>query len=798
MFQNYLKIALRNLKKHKGYSFINIAGLAIGMACCILIIVYIVTELSYDKYHQNSDRIYRLTAILTLGGKPNPIASTNFPPTLAMRNDYPEVINSVRFKPQRNVLVKYQDQQFYEQQIFYAEASVFDIFSFPMIEGNPKTALERAYSVVITEDMARKYFGDSNAFGKTLKFNNKVDYTVTGVIKNIPQNSHFVFDMLCSFETFHKQRKEMVESWASPFGCYGYVLLQENCDYKELEKKFPAMVEKYIGDSMKNAGCDVEYFLQPITDIHLHSHLRHEITGNSDITYVYIFGMVALFILLMACINFMNLATARSIQRAKEIGIRKVLGSDRFKIIKQFYGESLFYSFISLLLALVLVQLTLPIFSSLSERDLAASFTAVPWLLPGFLGLAILVGLIAGTYPAFFLSGFKPVNILKGSIGVSGSNFHFRKVLVVIQFTISIALIIGTTVIIRQLDFMKNKNLGFDKEQVVVLPIQERSIVTSLDMVKTELKKYNSILNVAASSHIPGQRPSGGAFVPEGYLDGQSQMMNAISIDQDYLATLGMGVADGRNFSTEFPVDTSESILVNEMAVELIGWKSPLGKTIGYAADPDDKRMRVVGVIKDFHFSSPHRKIAPLFVYHDPGRYRALFIRITPHDISGTLKFIEQKWQEFDPNRPFEYSFLDESFDRQYRNEEKLSRIFSNFTLFAILIACLGLFGLASFSAEQRTKEIGIRKVLGASVSNIVLLLSRDFARWVLLANLLAWPTAYLLMNQWLQRFAYRTDISIWTYLLAAVLALLIAMLTIGFQSARVAVVNPVESLKYE
>ncbi|MBN1165303.1 MAG: ABC transporter permease [Candidatus Krumholzibacteriota bacterium] len=798
MLRNYFLVALRNLKKHKSYSLINILGLSVGMACCILIGTYILNELSYDRYHEKSDRIFRLVSILTLGDKPNDVATTNFPPALAMRNDYPEVVNSVRIVPYRKVPVKYGNRQFYEERIYYAEETVFDVFTFPLLKGDPGTALTTAHSVVIAEDMARKYFGAEDPLGKVLKFNNRDDFTVTGVMEKVPSNSHFEFDMLCSFQTFLEARRPLVESWASYFGCFSFVLLAEGTDYRELEKKLPGMKQKYFGDSLKGRGVDVDYFLQPLTAIHLHSHRRHEISGNSDIKYVYIFAAVAVFILLMACINFMNLATARAATRAREIGMRKVLGADKAQIMRQFFGESIFYSIISFIFALLLVHLTLPLFSSLSDRALTLDYAAHPWIIPVFIALVLLVGLVAGSYPALYLSGFNPVRVLTANSGSSRTSSRFRRTLVVAQFAISISLIIATFTIINQLDYMKNMDLGFDQEQVVVLPVMDRNIAASIESIKSELVAYHGIISAAASSHVPGGITSGASLVPEGYADGQAQMMNVMSVDCDYISTLGMEIVRGRNFSPEFTADTSQALLVNEAAVAAIGWDDPLGKTIHFSADPDQVKKTVVGVVKDHHYVSPHIEIEPLYIDLYGRGYRTIFVRIEPDDIPTTLAHVENVWKRFDPHRPFDFYFLDESYNRQYRVEEKLRGIFFNFTFLAIIIACLGLFGLASFAAQQRVREIGIRKVLGASVPGIVLLLSREFSRWVLAANIIAWPLAWYAMNRWLRNFAYHTDLSWTVFVISGVLALLIAVGTISFQAVKVAHTDPAKSLRYE
>ncbi|MBU8922929.1 MAG: ABC transporter permease [Bacteroidales bacterium] len=798
MLKNFVVTVLRNMRKHKIYSSINVLGLAVGMACVILISLYIKMELSFDRFHEKVDRICRLEAILTLGEKPNPIASTNFPPTLAMRDDYPEVVNSVRFVPRRKVLVGYGHAEFYEENIFYAEESVFDIFTFPMIKGDPATALAAANTVVITEEMAGKYFGTENPVGKSLKLNNQTEFEVTGVIENIPGNSHLTFDMLLSFQTFLEQRRQVVESWSSYFGCYGFVLLAEGTDYRDLEAKLPGMKEKYLGDSMKGSGVDVEYFLNPITNIHLHSHKRHEMSSNSDIMYIYIFGVVALFILLMACINFMNLATARSAARAGEIGMRKVLGASRRQIIFQFFGESVFYSLVSLVIAIILAKVSMPLFNSLASRELEISFSRMPWLIPALAGLAIFVGLVAGSYPAILLSRFNPVKVLKSKVNAHASNPGFRKVLVVAQFTISIALIIATLIVIDQLDYMKNRHLGFDKEQVVVIPIKEQSMTRRTEEVKSEMLRLRGVSGATASSHVPGGNSSGGSFVPEGMPDGASIMMNVQNIDEDYVEVMGMELVMGRSFSKDMPADSAQSIMVNEAALRLAGWDDAIGKSIYNAGDPDRVKRDVVGVIRDFHYKSLHMVIEPLFITISRGFYRNVFVRIEPGNVGETLASLEKVWKQFDPDRPFEYYFLDESFDGLYRVEEKLQKIFFNFTLLAIFIACLGLFGLASFAAEQRTREIGIRKVLGASVSGIVMLLTKEFTKWVLISNLIAWPVAWYAMKKYLDNFAYHTEIRWGFFLFSGAAALVIALATVSFQTAKAAATNPVEAIKYE
>ena len=799
MLINYIKIALRNLKRHKGYTFINIAGLAIGMACCILIILYIYSELNYDRYHENADRIYRLGTNFDVGKAHAKTAVSNHPICPTLSRDYPEVLNAARIRPyMQRTLVEYKEKQFFEEKIFYADNSVFDVFSFPMIRGDHKSALVTAYSLVITEDVAKKYFADEDPIGKILRLNNDSDFTVTGIIKNVPPNSHFTFDMLCSFETLYQHNPEQRERWMGDFNNYTYLLLQENYDFRELEQKFPPLIDKHIGRILKPLGGKVEFFLQPLTSIHLHSNLVGEISGNSDIAYIYIFAAIALFILLIACINFMNLSTARSAKRAKEVGIRKVLGSYRGQLIRQFLSESITYSFLAFFIALTLVQLALPLFRSLSGTTLNFQFAEISWLIPCLIGFVFLVGLVAGSYPAFFLSAFRPVRVLKGHSKAGTANSRFRSVLVVLQFAISIVLIAGTSVIMNQLHYMKERRLGFNKEHVVVLPIMEGSIMQSIETIKKELKSHNGVVSVAASSNVPGHGTSRqNAFLPEGFELNESQMMGAISIDHNFIPTFDMEVVAGRNFSPGFVTDSSKSVLINDTAAQEFGWDDPVGKTITELTGNGITKT-VIGVVRDFHVESLHKKIEPLYIENEPSGFDYISIRIRPRNISGTMDFLRKKWKEFDSTGTFDYVFLDESFDSQYRAEERLSTIFSYFTLFAIFIACLGLFGLASFTAEQRTKEIGIRKVLGASVYGIVILLSKEFAKWVLIANIIAWPVAYYAMNKWLQDFAYRINMGVWIFILAGVLTLIIALLTVSYQAVKAALSNPVEALRYE
>jgi putative ABC transport system permease protein len=799
MIKNYLKSALRNIKRHKGYAFINIAGLAIGMACCILILMYITTELSYDRYHEKADRIFRLGMDATVGGSTVVAPISDVPSAPALVQGYPEVLDAVRIRTISKRSVTYEDRVFYETGILFADNSIFQVFTFPLIKGDPHTALKRAYTAVLTQETAGRYFGSENPLGRILNYNNQYDFTVTGVVENVPQNSHFTFDMLCSYETLYDLDREAMENWFN-FMDYTYLLLPEGFDYKILENKFPALIEKYMGSMLKALGGEIKFFLQPLTSIHLHSNLENEIRANSSIAYIYIFTAIGIFILCIACINFMNLATARSATRAKEVGLRKVVGAERKELVWQFLGESLIYSIFSLAIAILLVRLAVPFAESLSGRRMSLNIAEMPWLVPGLIALVLLVAFVAGSYPALFLSSFRPAQVLKGNLRAGSGHSRLRSFLVVAQFIISISLIIGTGIILNQLKFMKNKDLGFEKENVLVIEVRDRSIRQSFESIKAEIRKIPGVLSVSSASLVPGQEPSVQPFIPEGYTEKQAQLMEVFRVDHDFFPTLGMEIAQGRNFSPEYGTDSRSAVIINETAAKRYKWEDAIGKTIRVPSDEVGKweTLTVVGVVKDFHRTSLHSVIAPQIIGNDPNSFNELAIRINPENADTTLSLIGEKWREVDPTRPFDFLYLDGLIDRQYGAEERLSDIFSSFSVFAVFIACLGLFGMASFAAEQRTKEIGIRKVLGASVPGIVVLLSKDFLKLVVAANIIAWPLAYFGMSRWLQNFAYKSGIGVWIFLLTGILALGIALATVSYQSVKAALLNPVDAIKYE
>ena len=799
MFNNYLKIALRNMAKQKAFSFINIAGLAIGVACCLLILLYIQHELSYDKFHAKANEIYRIALHGKIGDSPINWATTTAQVGPLMINEFPEVVDAVRFKyPDKNVF-SYKDKRFFEFAPLYVDHSFFNIFSFRLIKGNPKTALKAPFSLVMTQEIAKKYFGDDDPIGKIVTVNNNENFRVTGIIEKPPSNSHFTFDILASFETLYQTTPQEVDGWIY-WAYQTYLLLQPGTNFQALEAKFNDFIEKHIGNMLRQIGAEHTWYLQPLTSIHLHSHLSCELGANSDIRYIYAFAAIALFILLIACMNFMNLSTARSANRAKEVGIRKVLGSIRSKLILQFLGESLILAVTALVVALFIVWLVLPYFKNLTDCNVQLHQFAMPWLLTGLSFITIFVGIISGSYPAFYLSRFQPVKVVKGDILKSPKNLWFRSLLVVSQFTISIALIIGTIVIYNQLNYMRTKKLGFQKEQMLVLSLRDDDTQERAEVIKSELLTIDGVLAGCGSDMVPGEYEYGIiTCYPESLSHGHGFKIENLAVDSDFLDTYSIDIVEGRGFSKEMTTDQYDAALINETAWRALGWKNPIGKRISDHINPAKPRIRtIIGVVNDFHHKTLHEPIEPTLIDYSPSFSRRLSLKLNTVNTRRTMKLVEQKWRAIAPNHPFDYFFLDDFYDNLYRNEARLETIFRIFTILAILIGCLGLFGLASFTAEQRTKEIGIRKILGASITGLMGLLFRDFVLWVVLANGLAWPVAYYFMNKWLQNFAYRINIGWWIFFSAGVLALAIALITVSYQSIKAAMANPVESLRYE
>ena len=792
MIKNYLKIALRTIKNHKGYSFINITGLAIGIACCILILLWVNEELSYDGFHKNADSIYRVNAINETTEQihlqwqmPAPLAS-------ALKEEIPEIRLSTRYmKIGGEWLVRYGDKPFMESAFSLVDPDLFQMFTYPAVGGDLDNALSDSRSVVITQRIADKYFPDEDPIGKILHVEGSLDFVVKAVIRNMPRNSHLQSDFFIAFTILNElvEGYDALEEWNIQNN-ETFVLLQKNSSASDVNPKIAHFTDKHL-EKQK-----LVLYLQPLGRIHLFSSdIRGPITvTKGDITYVYVFSLIAVFILITACINFMNLTTARSTMRAKEVGLRKVIGAYRFKIIQQFFGESLLMSFISLGLAIVLVELLLPVFQRISGTTLSLSYGSSIQLLMAIVAIAFFTGLLSGSYPALYLSSFQPVKVLKGIFFLGTQGTLFRKILVIAQFSISILLIICTIIISDQIVFMRSKKLGFEKENLLVMRIRG-GLWQSHESAKDEMLRSPEILAVTQTSVFPtkGASYSGPTTDWVGKLPEESVPWYMIAVGYDYLETMDIEVADGRFFSKEFAADPS-SVVVNETAARVMGGGSPLGRQFTFWG----KKYRIMGVVKDYHYSPVQYTLKPLILAYVPKDFHFFVIRIDSERIPEALTSMERVWKKFVPEYPFEFRFLDEEYDTMYRTEQRVGKIFSSFAILAIVISCLGLFGLASFLAERRTKEIGIRKTLGASVSEIVLLLSKEFTKWVVVANLIAWPIAYYAMNRWLDGFAYRINIGMGPFVVAALMAVVIALLTVIYQAVKAALTDPANALRYE
>ncbi len=810
MIKNYLKIAWRNLVKNKAYSIINITGLAIGLSCFLLIALYVMDELSYDRFYPNADRIYRIHSDIRFGGADLHMPVTSDMMGELLKKDYPQVENYTRlYTFNGDKLIKKGNDYIDESKVANVDSTFFDVFQLPVIEGDIKHALNEPNTVVVTESTAKKYFGTTHVLGKTIETKDDKNpfYKITAIIKDIPHNSHFHFDLLFPMKNVDYEWGQLTSH-----NFYTYLRLKQGTDYKAFEKKFDQYVNKYVlpqakqymnlnsMEEFKKAGNSLEYSLMPLTDIHLHSDRSFELSANGSMQYVYIFSAVALFILIIACINFMNLTTAHSANRAKEIGIRKVLGTEKRNLVLQFLFESTLMVLISLLIAVAIVYAVLPLFNDVASKQMTTSSLFSPYILPLLIALPFIVGLLAGSYPAFYLSAFKPIEILKGKLKLGSKSGGLRSVLVVFQFAVSIILIVGTIVVYKQINYIQTKNLGYNKDQVLIIN-GISSLNNNVDAFKNEVLQMPGVVSGTLTGYLPVSNSyrSDNTYSKQAVMDAKTGFdMQNWRVDYDYIKTLGMQVIKGRGFSREFGGD-SASVIINETTAKILGYADPVGKKIYTTTDTPGKTLAytIIGVVKNFNFESLHQDVGPLALLLGGGFGSGVF-KVNTSNIQSLTTQIQNKWKALAPGLPFSYHFLNESFDEMYRAEQRVGKIALIFSVLAIFIACLGLFGLATFIAEQRTKEIGIRKVLGASVQGIVQMLSKDFMKLVAIAFVFAAPLAWWAMHSWLNDFAYRINIEWWMFAAAGFGALFIALATVSFQAIRAAIANPVKSLRTE
>ncbi|MGD8779737.1 MAG: ABC transporter permease [Ignavibacteria bacterium] len=809
MLKNFFTVAIRNLLKNKIFSFINITGLAIGIACCLLIMLFVQNELSYDKFNKKHKDIYRVFLDLKIGDNEQTMAVTNAPMRNALINDFPEVVAAARFRTYGYPVMRYKDKVYSEEKFYWADSNYFEMFTAEVVAGSLERALVTGTSLVITEKIAKKYFGDENPIGKIINADNRTDYVVNAVVKDVPENSHFKWEFMGSLMRYERNIND--QFWLSN-NFYTFVQLREGTDYKAFEKKMRSKFLDYIGpaiqsaigvpyEEMVNSGSRYEYKLMPLTDIHLNSHMQYELEPNSDSSYVYIFSIIALSILFIAVINFMNLSTAKSAGRAREVGIRKTLGSTFNQLVKQFLSESILMSFIAVFLSIAILYILLPTFNTIANRNIEISLLDNLWLVPLAILFAIVVGVFAGSYPAFFLASFRPTAVLSGKLKKGSKSGFLRSALVVIQFSVSIILIIGTIIIYNQLTYLQNKNLGFNKDQLLIVHKTD-DIGTDVYRFIKELEEHPNIISASNSGSLPGLPFSNNAHKNAKLGSEENVSVWQMWADVNFAKTFQLNIEQGRYYREGSAAD-SQSVVINKAAVKAFRLPdNPIGEEItelGRVAE-ENRNLRIIGVVENFNFESLHSEIGPviLSVFWPNGFGRYLSVRIAPGNINSTIDYIESKWHNYAGKQAFEYSFFDDDFAKLYAAEETSKRLFTAFSILAIFIACLGLLGLAAYTSEQRTKEIGIRKTLGASVVSILVLLSREFTKWIIIANLTAWPLAYYMMNNWLQNFHYRIEISWITFIASGVAALLVALITVSTQALKAAYSNPVDSLKYE
>ncbi len=795
MLKNLITISFRNIIKEKGYSIINLLGLAIGITCSLFLFLYVLDELSYDRYHDNSDSIYRVVSTIKEPDNQFTWAVAQIPFADEVRENHSEIQNAVRFFGIGRRLFVYEDKSFNEEDFYLADSTIFDMFTYDFLVGNEETALDDPKSLVLTESVAIKYFGTTDCLGQALKDPENDLYNVTGVIKDVPRNSHFRFDALIS----RNSAPDWQGSWGN-FGVFTYVQFSEDFSPDQFQPNLDSIVAEKVNPIFERMGISIKYELQKLTDIHLYSKIQDEAEEGGDISYIYIFTIVAVFMLIIASINYMNLATARSFKRSKEVGIRKVLGSLKGQLISQFLTESILMAFISLFISLALIFILLPYFNDLANKSILFSSLFDLDVILILVGILVFVGIVGGSYPAFYLSNFNPASVLKGRSSLKGGNGVIRKLLVVFQFSISIFMLISTLVVYDQLSFLRKKDLGFDKNHVLRVEVPNGELRERLGVFRNSLMQQPGIVNVASASSTPGDGVGKIIFEVESN-DGEmlEKGIDFYNADYDYISTMEMTIIDGRDFSRDILSDTIAAVLVNEAMVDRMAWDEPLGKKFNIGARDTVYTKQVIGIIKDYHQNSLYDEIEPLMVMYQKNNYFT-YIKLDGENLPNRISQVEREWNTVFPNEPFEFQFLDQDFDSQYASDDRRGKIFTIFSSLTIIIACLGLLGLTSFTTEQRTKEIGVRKVIGASLNSIILLVAKDFLILIIVATIIAFPLAYYFMSNWLQAFAYKIELNQeWlTFLMSAILAIVITILTVGFHTLKAAMANPVNSLRSE
>ncbi|MCU0455439.1 MAG: ABC transporter permease [Bacteroidales bacterium] len=790
MLKNLLKTAVRHIRKHAGYSLLNILGLTLGITSALFLIIYVSDELSYDRYHENADRIYRVSSKITETDDQFTWNVAQVPMGPQVVQDYPEVQSFVRFINMPRALYKFEDKENIEENFFYADSTLFDIFSYKVLKGEVRSAVKDPGKIVLTETIASRYFGDADPTGKILTTGNTT-FEVTGVIEDVPSNSHFRFDAVSARNNLPKQ----LGTWGN-FGVFTYLLLPADLDVKVFEKKIQGMYDAHMKTIFEPLKIKIEYILEPITRIHLYSTNPGEPEPTGSVTYVVIFGIVALFLILIAAMNYMNLATARSAGRAREVGLRKVVGSRRGLLVSQFLSESIVLTLISLLVSIILLIILLPKFNLLAGKTFDLSILHSPEMILSLLAVIIVVGIIGGSYPAFFLSRFSPITVLKGEITQGSAGSLFRKILVVIQFTISVAMIVCTLVVFRQLNYLKTMDQGFNQENIITLQLNNQDMIRKYPVLKRTLLENEDIRYVTSTNSPMGEGSPKVIFNMETDQGMVQRGINFAVVDHDFVDALGIKIINGRDFQQDMPSDTLAGVVVNETLANRLGWKDAIGKKV----DLNNRNVldaRVIGVMKDYHQTGMYNEVESLMLLYRE-RNNIIYVKLSGKNTEQTISFIENKWKEVFPGLPFEYTFLSERFNNQFEADEKRGFIFTLFTILAILIACLGLFGLASYMVEQRTKEIGIRKVFGADEGVIVRLISKEFLILVTVSIIIALPLSYYIMSNWLENYVYRTRIGILLLILAACLTLLITFITIGYKAYQASILNPAASIKTE